>query len=109
MFAPNSKYRAMVTPAKRGKSIKGKAAQQQPDQTPAERHASMTWAQRLKRVFNIDITSCSECGSDVRIIASIEDPSVISKILTHLDEKEATVVTARLPQCRAPPATGLFD
>jgi hypothetical protein len=71
VFAPNSKYRTMVTPAKRGKGIRGKTARQQPDQTPAERHASMTWAQRLKRIFNIDITSCSECGSDVRIIASI--------------------------------------
>jgi hypothetical protein len=31
----------------------------------------------LKRVFNIDIESCSECGGEVRIIASIEDPEVI--------------------------------
>ncbi len=54
------------------------------DQTPAERWASMTWAQRLKRVFNIDIETCSECGGDVCIIASIEDHSVISKILAHL-------------------------
>ena len=41
------------------------------NQTPAERRASMTWAQRLKRVFNIDIETCSKCGGDVRIIASI--------------------------------------
>ena len=66
----------------------------------------MTWAQRLKRVFNIDIETCSECGRDVRIIASIEDPAVINQILAHLDEKAATVATARLPECRAPPATG---
>jgi hypothetical protein len=79
------------------------------DQTPAERRASMTWAKRLKRVFNIDIETCRECGGDVRIIASIEDPVVIRKILDHLDEKAATAVTARLPPCRAPPATGLFD
>jgi hypothetical protein len=30
---------------------------------PAERHAAMTWAQRLKRVFNIDIEVCGRlCG-----------------------------------------------
>jgi len=43
------------------------------------------------------------------MIASIEDPVVIRKILSHLDEKAATAVTAQLPPCRAPPATGLFD
>ena len=29
----------------------------------------MTWAQRLKRVFNIDITTCEECGGIVKVIA----------------------------------------
>ena len=47
----------------------------------------MTWAQRLKRVFNIDIETCSKCGGDVRIIASIEDPAVIRKILAHLSPR----------------------
>ena len=50
----------------------------------------MTWAQRLKRVFNIDIEICKSCGGRVKIIAYIEDPVVIEKILTHLDRKEAT-------------------
>ena len=109
VFAPHSKYRARVTPAQRGQGKKGQAAQQQPDQTPAERRASMSWAQRLKRVFNIDIETCSECGGAVKIIASIEDPAVIRKILTHLDKKAATAGTALLPKCRAPPATGWFD
>ena len=66
----------------------------------------MTWAKRLKRVFHIDIETCSECGGAVKIIASIENPVVIRRILAHLDEKAATVATARLPECRAPPATG---
>jgi len=109
VFAPNSRYRAMVTPAKRGRGKKTKVANDKQDRTPSERHAAMTWAQRLKRVFNIDIETCSECGGDVRIIACIEDPVVISKILTYLDDKVTPVETAQLPQCRAPPATGLFD
>ena len=33
----------------------------------------MTWAQRLKRVFNIDIEICSRCGGSVRFIACIEE------------------------------------
>ena len=69
--APNSKYRAMVTLAKRGKSKKVKMPNEKQDQTPTESRASMTWAQRLKRVFDIDIETCNECGGDVRIIACI--------------------------------------
>jgi hypothetical protein len=33
----------------------------------------MTWVQRLKRVFNIDIAICEECGDAVKLIGSIED------------------------------------
>ena len=105
VFAPNSRYRSLVTPAKRGRGKTGKTLN---DQTPAEKQASMTWAKRLKRVFDIDIETCSECGGDVKIIASIEDPDVIRKILAHLDEKVTPTATGLLPESRAPPATGLF-
>ena len=63
----------------------------------------MTCAQRLKRVFDIDIETCSECGGDVRIIASIEDP-FIRMILDQLDAKG--IHADLLPQCRAPPGIG---
>jgi hypothetical protein len=49
--------------------------------------ASMTWAQRLKRVFSIDIETCITCGGTMKVIASIEDPMVIQKILNHLKKK----------------------
>jgi hypothetical protein len=49
----------------------------------------MTWAQRLKRVFNLDMETCSKCGGAVSVIACIEDPVVIDKILTHLEKKAA--------------------
>ncbi len=67
----------------------------------------MTWAQRLKRVFNIDIETCKTCGGHVKIIACIEDPVVIEKILTHLDRKDVTA-TVRSPPSRGPPQIGLF-
>jgi hypothetical protein len=103
-------YRAMVTPSKRGKGRKTKTANVKQDQTPAERHAAMTWAQRLKRVFDIDIDTCCECGGDVKIIASIEDPVVIRMILAHLDKKGVIAADSLLPDCRASPdpPTGLL-
>jgi hypothetical protein len=62
---------------------------------------------RLKRVFSIDIETCGECGGDVKIIANIEDPAVIKKILSHLDDNATSAATGLLPDCRAPPM-GLF-
>lgn len=107
VFAPNSKHRALVTPAKRGKGNKSQAHNETEERTPVERHAAMTWAQRLKRVFNIDIETCVECGGAVKVIACIEDPVVIKKILAHLKEKAAPVPAGLLPESRAPPM-GLF-
>ena len=40
----------------------------------------MTWAQRLMRVFGIDIKTCRACGGALEIIACIEDPVVVEKI-----------------------------
>ena len=80
VFAPNSQHRALVTPAKRGRGNKRRATDDGQEPTPAERRAAMTWAQRLMRVFGIDIKTCSVCGGALRIIASIEDPVVIEKI-----------------------------
>jgi len=110
VFAPNSKYRALVTPARRGKNKKSHPAEEG-DQSPAEKRAAMTWAKRLKRVFNIEIETCGECGDDVRIIASIEDPVVIQKVLAHLENTASSAATALLPDCRASPSlpVGLFD
>ena len=109
VFAPNSKHRIQVTPAKRGKGRKRHTADEEQCPSPAERRASMTWAQRLRRVFNINRETCSKCGGAVRVIACIKDPVVIDKILTHLDKKAAMAKPPVLPQSRAPPSAGLFD
>ena len=56
-------------------------------QTKSEKRAAMTWAQRLKRAFNIDIETCEACGGAVKIIACIDDPVIIKKILQHRDQQ----------------------
>ena len=75
--------------------------------SPAERHAAMTWAQRLKRVFSVDIEVCGRCGGSLKVIACIEDQDIIDRILAHLREKEQEAPARPLlvPQTRAPPAT----
>ncbi|MCP3864281.1 MAG: IS91 family transposase, partial [Aestuariibacter sp.] len=60
------------------------------------------------RVFHIDIETCRECSGAMKVIACIEDPVVIQKILDHLKDKaETTAHTPLLPKSRALPA-GLF-
>ena len=68
----------------------------------------MTWMQRLKRVFNIDIETCERYGTKVKIIASIEAPAVITHTLKHLQQK-AALKAAIPPHERAPPVIRRFD
>ena len=69
--------------------------------------------QRLKRVFNIDIEICEHRGGKVKVIASIEDPTVIALILNHLKQKQQTSPEQEqlcLPPERGPPqGLGLFS
>jgi len=113
VFAPNSKHRILVTLAKRGKgSQQHTGTNDWLEKTPQERHRAMTWMQRLKRVFNIDIETCERCGGQVKVIASIEDPAVIVHILKHLKQKEALqagIQPYELPPERAPPGMRLFE
>ena len=74
---PNSALRKQITPKARCKPT----AQSDDLMSPLQRRAAMTWAQRLKRVFNIDIETCQYCSGAVKVIACIEDPAVIKKIL----------------------------
>ena len=109
VFAPNSKHRALLTPGKQAKGRKINVSDDTQDKSPEEHRASMNWAQRLKRVFNIDVELCDQCGGAVKVIACIEDPAVIKKILDHLDKKTVSDEQARRPQNRAPPQDSLLN
>ncbi len=97
VFAPNSKHLLMITPSGRGKVSKDNHSIHPDDRTPAERHAAMTWVQRLKLVFNIDIGTYEQCQGPFRIFACVEDPAVIRQILAHLSGRESADAQARLP------------
>ena len=98
MFVPNHRLREQVTPARRGR----RGAETTDEPAPA-RHVSMTWAQRLKRVFKIDILTCADCGGALKVIASIEDPAVIKQILAHLERRAEPATPVFRPFARAPP------
>jgi hypothetical protein len=78
VLAPHAKLRAAIIPQPAQK-----------DSAPVHEHAHanaarMSWAQLLKRVFDIDLEHCPQCGGALKIIAAIEEPAVIVRILTHL-------------------------
>jgi hypothetical protein len=42
------------------------------------------WAQLMERVFELDVLSCPRCGGRMRILAAINPPDAIEKILACL-------------------------
>jgi len=80
VLAPNAKLRSKIIP-----TPPEPAAEPSNDHAHAHRRTvRMSWARLLKRVFDIDIEHCPNCGAALKIIAAIENPPVIVKILTHL-------------------------
>ena len=80
MLAPNAKLRRQIVPSPLEPPGEPPTAE-----VPAQKETPrMSWARLLKRVFDIDVKHCPNCGGDLKIIAAIEDPPVIVKILTHL-------------------------
>jgi hypothetical protein len=45
---------------------------------------SLSCARLLKRVFDLDLEHCPNCGGELKIIAAVLEQPVIQKILTHL-------------------------
>nr|BBI40692.1 IS91 family transposase [Pseudomonas sp.] len=106
IFAPNAKLRAQLTPSVRGKSATADANADTSDdhRTPDEKRRSMTWAQRLKRVFGIDVETCVHCGGRVKIVASVEEPTAIRAVLDHFEKHGALEHAHYRPGPRGPPA-----
>jgi len=75
---------------------------------PASKDVRMNWGRRLKRVFGIEIEQCVRCGGRLKVLASIEEPELIERILAHRRERgEGAAPTAGLG-ARAPPQGLLF-
>jgi hypothetical protein len=55
-------------------------------ETPAvgTKQQRSAWARLIKKVYGVDPLICPKCGSEMKIIAVIMDPTEIEKILQHL-------------------------
>jgi hypothetical protein len=88
VLAPNAKLRALVVPQgsaqpqEAREAVVATACEAEPIQV---RSGRISWARLLKRVFDIDMHTCPNCGGgELKIIAAILERPVIEKILTHL-------------------------
>jgi len=97
VLAPNARLRAEIIPSsgRQAGTVPGPGFPSAPvnanassadhgDASHSSAPARISWARLLKRVFDIDVEHCPQCGGALKIIAAIEDPTVIAKILTHL-------------------------
>ena len=56
------------------------------------------WPQLMARIFQIDVLACPRCGAKRRILAAIDAPEAIRKILSFLGlPTRAPPVTPALP------------
>ncbi|MGH8534086.1 MAG: IS91 family transposase, partial [Gammaproteobacteria bacterium] len=82
VLAPNAKLRPQIIPSAPVNTTDDPSGHAETPQSSAP--VRLSWARLLKRVFNIDIEHCPNCGGALTIIAAILDPAVIAKILAHL-------------------------
>ncbi len=62
-----------------------------------------SWARLIKQVYESDPLTCPVCGNEMRVIALIDDQSVIRRILENLNQWDPR------PPGPGPPAAGEVD
>lgn len=95
VLAPNSPYRSQLVPSPKSRDRRQASKQPCRSTTFAEKRAEsdvgqlqpLTWAKRLKRVFDIDISVCPNCGGRLRVIGDVTEPDLIRKILNHVAQR----------------------
>ena len=110
VLGARSAWRAKIVPTPaRDATSPAAAASARPSGSP--------WAALMRRSFGFDVLACSRCGGRLRLIAIIEQPVVIRRILAHvgLPTEIPEPRSARDPPCRADvppedaPDVGPFD
>jgi hypothetical protein len=101
VLAPAAQWRDWIVPAR------PRSPSRDPSQALVERalrpdgaKKRATWAELLKRTFQIDVLTCPWCGGKRQLIALLTDGKVVRAILEHLGLPTAAPLLA---PARAPP------
>lgn len=108
VLAPNHHLRLQVVPGGLADETKSHGERPPPEAETKTRSRAhrLSWSELLKRVFQVDITVCPDCGGQMNFIATIMEPKVIRAILEHLG---LPIEPPRFAPARAPPQAALFD
>ena len=112
VFAPNAKLRSLVvkkppTPRPPAPSPVVDAAAAIPLPPRQLRPFRIDWASLLRRVFAVDVLACPRCDGRMRVLAVVDQPDAVTKILDHLGLPSVPLDTA---PARGPPQKDLaFD
>lgn len=98
VLAPHASLRSRIVPKVKSKTTITDAEKR--EVTPQR----IAWAKLLKRVFDIDISKCITCQGQVKVIAAVQEPGIIVKILEPL---KIAVKPPFIAPARAPPQGSL--
>ncbi|MBN1568991.1 MAG: transposase [Acidobacteria bacterium] len=96
IFAPASRWRSQIVPFYReesgsvhprgccGKKQKGNPNGKNIHKTAKCHPRNYSWAELMKRVWDVDVLKCDYCGGRMRILCAINAPDAIAKILDCL-------------------------
>jgi hypothetical protein len=60
-------------------------AEDSAQQSVSTRESRAAWARLLAKVYEVDLLTCSRCGSPMKVRAVITDPPQVRRILLHAD------------------------
>jgi hypothetical protein len=89
VLAPYARWRPEVVAYGRPESDPATGPDWTMERSEAERRGATkprywTWAALMRRAFDLDVLRCPRCAGRMELIATIDDPAVIARILAHL-------------------------
>jgi len=82
VLAPRARWRPDVVAYRRTEW--DRATDPRAEGEGAHRPRYWTWALLMRRAFDLDVLRCPRCAGRMQLIATINDPAVIQRILAHL-------------------------
>ena len=89
VLAPRAAWRAALVPAtspgvETSQLEPSVDAHEDASRVKRSRAGAYQWAELMRRTFGLDVLACPRCGGRLRLVALIEQASVVQRILRHL-------------------------